>query len=247
MHELPPDPEDLLALARLAQSEPDALVRARVRRGVASALVAGAAVSVTAVAAARVAAKGASWGAVTAKLAAGAAVCAVALGVFLSSRSQHAPRAERQAAVPVVPAHVAAEQRAPVQPPSAELPTAAVEAPPPSTPREVPSSATRTGALKPAHRPSGAPTPSLRAELMLLDQAERAIDDEAPGRALTLLERHRARFVSSSFAQEREGLSLIARCMTARAPALAEATRFLSQAGGGVLHDRVRAACLVQP
>jgi hypothetical protein len=92
-----------------------------------------------------------------------------------------------------------------------------------------------------------ASTPSLRAELTLLEHAERAIEQRNSSLALALLRRHRARFVASSFGQERDGLELIAHCMTGSADDHADVVRFLAQSGGATLHDRVRAACLEQP
>lgn len=241
MHELPGDPDDLLALARRAQHEPEAEVRARVRRGVAGALVAGVAVSATAATGARVAAKAGWSGALAVKLAAGAAVCAVALSVLLGSGAEHEAAGERRAPAAVV----ASRKPAPAVIAPADAPSTA--APVPMLAGEAPASRTLTKSGKRERAAATSTLPSLRAELSLLEKAERAIDEDRPGRALTLLERHRARFVSSSFVEERQGLTLIARCMIDQPQTDGEAARFLSQAGGSVLHDRVKAACVVQP
>jgi hypothetical protein len=83
----------------------------------------------------------------------------------------------------------------------------------------------------------------LRAEMQLLSRAQAALRKGDPQTALAVLQAHAQQFQGGQLFDEREGLRLIALCALESDPAAA-LTRYLHANGDGVLHARVRAACL---
>jgi hypothetical protein len=94
-------------------------------------------------------------------------------------------------------------------------------------------------APKPIAAPSS-PTPTLEAELALLEVARNA----APGAALAALERHRVEFEHGMLADEREVLRVETLCALGRASeAKAVAATFLDAHPKSPLRSRIEAAC----
>ncbi|MEY4513126.1 MAG: hypothetical protein RLZZ450_5248 [Pseudomonadota bacterium] len=243
MHELPPDADEVLTHARLAQSEPDEAVRDRVRRRVASALLVGAGVGATTTAAAQLGASSTWSGALAAKIFAGAAICAVALGVALTPRLEGAPaRTAPSAARAAAPG--AAATRADVEPVIAAAPAPTQDGDKREVVAVVASEVAARPVVTPHHRALKPEAPaSLLVELGLLEQAERALERDDSELALQVLARHRKAFEHSSFVDERDGLTLIARCTLEPGAAADDAREFLTRARRSVLHERVATAC----
>lgn len=110
-----------------------------------------------------------------------------------------------------------------------------------------------THGAAPAHRDSTAASStaarrvsndSLRAEVALLQSATEELRLEHYGRAMRLLEAHAARFADGALREERRGLHVLALCAVGQKQlGLLERERFLREAPGSVLADRVRSAC----
>jgi RNA polymerase sigma-70 factor (ECF subfamily) len=88
----------------------------------------------------------------------------------------------------------------------------------------------------------------LQAETRLIAEAQRALNAGAPGRALLLIEQHRAEFPGGELASEREAARVLALCGLGRhADANATRERFAREWPDSLLFARVRAACRSTP
>jgi hypothetical protein len=106
--------------------------------------------------------------------------------------------------------------------------------------------ASSPGARAALTSPSAAgPVPELlRAEARALGEAQRALDQGHPARALRLLEMQRRTFAGGALGEERSAARVLALCALGRTEeGRAEAARFLAAAPRSLLAPRVRAAC----
>ncbi len=85
--------------------------------------------------------------------------------------------------------------------------------------------------------------PALAKELSLIAKAQAAIDagDEASARAL--LQKHASQFPEGQFADEREGMQIVAACQSGAAGAKARAAQFVRQNPRSALVGRIHTAC----
>jgi hypothetical protein len=157
------------------------------------------------------------------------------------------PEPQPLAAV-VVPAAQAPKKAAPsVQ--RAEGPSAALRVE--DLPVEAEESPKRAGAPRVAARavePTDAapakPNQDLDAEMKLIRAADAALRGGRSSEALSLLAQHSEQHPSGLLVQEREGLSLLARCQSGgRAAVQAAAERYLARAPRSPLAPRLRSAC----
>jgi hypothetical protein len=99
----------------------------------------------------------------------------------------------------------------------------------------------------PSERPklqASSDSQTLAAEARALAQAQRALDDGAPAKALELLSRHERRFADGMLGQERAAARIFALCALGRhAEAKRESVRFLAAAPQSPLAARVQTAC----
>jgi hypothetical protein len=110
-----------------------------------------------------------------------------------------------------------------------------------SPPRAVVASAAPAA---PSARSSPPGASRLQAETRLIAEAQRALNAGAPGRALLLIEQHRAEFPGGELASEREAARVLALCaLGRRADANATRERFVRAWPDSLLLARVRAAC----
>lgn len=175
----------------------------------------------------------------------------VALGTVYYLRSPHGPTR---------PTLVEAPARAPIatasSPPGSAWPAPPTPVAPASEP--IPSSSParlqRTAAPRVPLPSSPRPDPlvnvaktrassTLDAELPLLQQAQRFLQDGRPQLAHALLDRHQALFPGGVLAEERAGLDMVALCSIDRGSASANAKSFLAQHPGCPLAVRIRDAC----
>jgi hypothetical protein len=110
----------------------------------------------------------------------------------------------------------------------------------------------------PAPDPIVAPAPSARArptarrsdaferELALLQRAERAIRNEDPALALSLLGELEREYPRAALAEERKAARVMANCQANEPTAALAAERFLREAPSSVYSDRVRALCRLE-
>jgi len=89
---------------------------------------------------------------------------------------------------------------------------------------------------------------SLKSELALLEEANAALAERKPEKALALLERHAREHPGARLRQEREGLRAIALCDAGKPmQGRAEAKLFLRRHAVSTLAVRVRSACKLDP
>ncbi len=84
---------------------------------------------------------------------------------------------------------------------------------------------------------------ALAAELRLIGQAQAALGSGDARQATRLLDEHAAKFPRGQFAQEREGLRLLAACSSGSPGAKERARRFVTKQPGSALAGRLRSAC----
>ncbi|AKV02620.1 hypothetical protein AKJ09_09283 [Labilithrix luteola] len=265
MDDLGPDEQKWLDVLR-SSSEPTTNDRARVRASV-LATIAGGAVGTSTAAAASTAAAGpgvAKVGAVasaagstslfTGGLKVGLAVVVLAVGgggAFVAVKRPTTVTPVAAAASAAAPT----EREAPAAAP-AELPAGMAE--PQATPvgaTPQPETVDRSPAAvsaRPAAR-RAASTPKMTAEsddidaqLVLITQAQRALERGEPNAALTALARHERDYPRGSLAPEREGLRAIASCDAKRSNGRALAERFVAANPSSPLVARIRKSCLSQ-
>jgi hypothetical protein len=227
MEPLDPELQSLVAAER-GEAEPSTGDRERVARSLARRVGAGFAVGVGLLSspAAGAAAMGAS-SAILVELGAAVAVVGTiaALTIPRYSGPAQSPAETRPtpSALPAAPA------------PRAEVAPLPVEAP---SPAEV--------AAAPKTHPSSqkASLPPLAEEARLLKQAQQALRDGKPARALTALAEHQRRFPRGQLTLERSAARVQALCGLAKtAQAEREAKAFLRQHSGSGLAAQVRASC----
>lgn len=233
--ELGPDEKALIAVARAANA-PTEVQRARISRGLAVKLAAGAAAPTLA---------GSTALATVGKIGAGVAiVAAMATGTayVVASRPAHAPAAPppRHAVVAVAPPS-----------PVVTLPTPTVAPAPVST--QSPARASARTHSQPAkaspQRPETSPAPSvdLAGELALLTQANAAIKRGDVAQASQLLDGYDQRFPSGRLAEERSAAGILVLCATGRTEsARVEARRFLERWPRSPLVSRIKASCAAE-
>jgi hypothetical protein len=91
------------------------------------------------------------------------------------------------------------------------------------------------------------PGTDVAGEIALLNDAQRALANGQPDRALALLERHARQFPRGSLTEERAAARIIALCDLGRVTAArAETAAFVRQFPSSPLTDRVRAACAIE-
>jgi hypothetical protein len=259
MDELGPDEQKWLDMLRAAD-EPSAADRARVRTavlaGVASAGITSAAVAGVAKSAVVVkTASAASFFAATWKIGVAVVLLVVAAGATAAVMSR-TPTANEAAPIGVTaPAAIAA---APIATTTTTTTSSTTSIPDPAkaapavTPEPVTADAPEPS-VSPAVR---APLPStaksattqrgddVDAELVLMTQAQRALDRRDPSAALGVLARHGREYPHGAFAVEREGMRAIASCAAKRGDGRALAERFVAANPTSPLVSRVRATCL---
>lgn len=174
------------------------------------------------------------WSALKASGASGIAVGAALLalgfaGGLLIGSERHAPQPTAPVATlaPVVdPAPVASA--APNVPVPVVVPVPdAIVAPAPS----------------PRARPTAARSDAFERELALLQRAERAIRNQDPALALSLLGELEREHPRAALAEERKAARVMANCQAKEPTASLAAERFLRDAPASVYSDRVRALC----
>jgi hypothetical protein len=110
-----------------------------------------------------------------------------------------------------------------------------------------PAPSPQTEPLADAPPPAKAPPPSLallEQETRLLGEAQRALTDSQPQRALTALDEHGVRFPDGRLAQERDALRVVAMCRLGQHErAQSERTKLEQRWPGSPLLLRVRAVC----
>jgi hypothetical protein len=241
MKEPSPSARRLFELAR-GQDQPDELARNRVARALSVKIAAGA--SLTAAGAS--AAPAAAWVSIVTKSALVLGVSgALVAGGYLTLRSL-APAPSAPAAAPS-PARLSEKPAPAVQ----------VEEAPPPVPTESamakePGKAPVTKRLARHASPSETIVHSatvetedgLRVETEALRQAQQALHDKEPARALQLLDEQDLRFRDGQLPQERTAARILALCQAGRVESAREqARRFESRWPRSALLGRVRAAC----
>jgi hypothetical protein len=142
----------------------------------------------------------------------------------------------RTATRPRAPAAVAAAGARPA--PAAPTMPQPEQAAPPTSP---PVRANRSRSTAAAAREPGT---DVAGEIALLNDAQRALANGQPDRALALLERHARQFPRGSLTEERAAARIIALCDLGRVTAArAETAAFVRQFPSSPLGDRVRATC----
>ena len=170
-----------------------------------------------------------------------------ASGTTERAPSQQAPRTRREDA----PRTIAPPPARDVRTPGAPSPTPAPPPSPASTDEPAPSPRARSGSRDP-----GRPEPSatedagasvgdeLRAELVLIGKARRALQADDPQRALELLDAHARAFPQGQMREDRQVLRIEALCAADKGQqARAEARQLLRTYPGSAHAGRVREAC----
>jgi hypothetical protein len=255
MTELPEGAKALLALTKDAHDPHDADAQRRVRERVALSLglaAAGATLGAAAAASAQGVARKALLSSLAGKLALGASALAFVgvSSVYVAQREPAERVHERAPAVQTLPA-----ERPPTDTGDSALPKGPAQAraaEPVIARSATPRPAKAVSAAKRQRARAARPAPeSLSQEVSLLDEAERSLGAGDVQRALALLSEHRARFPRAALREEREGLSVLARCVQARAgareqeTAAREAARaFLARHPRSLLRARLEQACI---
>lgn len=97
-----------------------------------------------------------------------------------------------------------------------------------------------------ANKPAESSRHALAAEVSLLSQAAEALAVKDVERARSMLNEHRRRFARPQLREERDGLSLLARCIEREGRAQDDALAFVSQRPTSVLAGQIRRACGLQ-
>ncbi len=163
-------------------------------------------------------------------------------GVARPRTSEPAKESRRRAPAPTQPE----------EPSAAPTVTAVPVIEPADAQAQTPEPATASRRGVPSTRRSPAPAPkapatvdTLAEENRLLAKARKALLDERPERALTLLADHARRFADGVLAEERKALRAVALCDAGRSEDGAAAARaFLRAHPKAALAQRVRSACL---
>jgi hypothetical protein len=88
------------------------------------------------------------------------------------------------------------------------------------------------------------PNPNVQGEVKLLSEAQRALADGQPGRAISLLDQHAREFPQGALTEERKAAHVIALCKLGRtAGAQAEANAFFAKSPHSPLRRRLRETC----
>ena len=91
-------------------------------------------------------------------------------------------------------------------------------------------------------------TPQEEGELAIVEQAQRALREQRPDRALELLERHRRMHAHGALAEERELLRAQALCATGRlTEARALAAEFVAEHPASAYAGKMRRVCIQRP
>lgn len=176
----------------------------------------------------------------------GAALVVVVGGT--ATVTYYAAQPEPKPAVAAVAPRTAPEAVAPAAPISEAPPALSVEDLPLET-EDAPKRAQRAATRAPEPTPepavaSAKPEQDLQAEMQLIRAADAALRGGRTSEALALLGQHAERHPRGLLSQEREGLSLLARCQSGgRAAAQAAAERYLARAPRSPLAPRLRSAC----
>jgi hypothetical protein len=235
-------PSRRLMEAARAAANPSAIDRDRVRARVMAAVLAGGSVATSAALAeaAATSTKAAALAGKSAALTAGTPglAKAILIGALLGLGAvSTAEVVSSKSALPpptTVSAPVVAQE--PLPPPTIAPPG---EAAPPEEPRSEPPPAR----VEP--RPATpAPAASLREEIAILKEAQRAIQAGETGRAVELLDTHARKFAGGSLKEERLAARAIALCDAGRtAEARRAVAQFFAEVRVSPLEARVRAAC----
>lgn len=242
MKPLSRDSRSLVEAARAA-ANPSAAVRDRVRARVMTAVLAGGGVAAAAplveaavksAAAPALAGKSAAYAAGTPGLGKAILIGALlGLGAVSTAELVVSKRAPPPPDTP--PARVVAQ---------ASPPPAPVVPPVEAAPREAPRAEPPPARVEPRPAASAAPTVSLREEVAILKDAQRAIRAGETDRAMELLDTHARRFAGGSLKEERLAARAIALCEAGRtAEARRAAAQFFAEASVSPLEERVRASC----
>lgn len=142
---------------------------------------------------------------------------------------------------------------APTSPASSETPTvvppAALEGVAHAEPEAVEEraqSAEQLPSLEPAARPARPRAKAqdrLMQEVLSLRRASDALANDRPAQALALLRTHAKQFARGTLQEEREALTLLARCALDSGGAGAQARSFVARTPNSVLRSRVEKAC----
>ena len=271
MSELSDETRDLIARGR--EGVPvSARQRGAIRAGVLANLTAAAVIATTTTSTKTAAAAGAGWSSVALKVVGIAAVTAAVGGSALAIIKQEprvtGPRPTAAAAATTVPS-VSARPPAPAASSSAaEAPTVETAALPASAATVVlpiergvsrPTGAVNQAGTAPAATDQGsvrsreadtepsrqAPARSLEGDVLLLQDAHRALAAGDAARAVRLLDEHARRFPSSALEPERAAENVFALCQLRRVDAArAAAAAFLAAHPDGPLAVRVRGSCV---
>lgn len=260
MSDLGPDEQKWLDVLR-SGSEPTSNDRARVRASVLAG-IAGGAVGVSTAAAAGSAAPNVAKIGVVATAAAptsffagalkvGLAVVVLAVGGGGAYVAMKRPTAAITAAAPAAPT----EREVIATSPPAEAPSGnlvvqapAVDVPPvaETTDRSPTVGSTRSTPRRTTTTQKSADADDIDAQLVLITQAQRALERGEPNAALASLARHEREYPRGSLAPEREGLRAIASCDAKRNNGRALAERFVATNPSSPLVARIRKSCLSQ-
>lgn len=250
MDELGPDERQWLDALR-SEGEPTSDDRARVRAAVLAGIssAAGATATTAAAVATSGVAKGATVGTVFTGWKMGLTVIALGLAGAITSatllRVQSDPPAPPVAATAIAsplivgtPPPVVVDTPPPVvDVASSAEPAAEPEKPTAARARSIESARPSPPRVKPR-------TDDVDAELLLLTQAQRALERGEPSAALTLLAEHGREHPSGALALERDGLRAIASCDAKHVDGRTLAERFIAAHPSSPLVARIRTSCL---
>ena len=238
MSDLHPRSRALIDLAKPAE-EPRPADHARHRSGLARRLGAGAfaagttATTMKAAATVGLATTTTGLGIIGKTILALALVGAVGGGVYAvrASSRQVAP----QVAVPPV--------LAPSAPPPVDVPPPAPEIAEPAHLHAAAQSSSASRKVSPIPTSKESTTGNIEEEFALVGEAQRALGNGNPARALELADRHAERFPKGQLSEERAGVRVLAGCALGRPDARAQAEKFLRTRATSPFARRVRAAC----
>lgn len=260
MNDLGPDEQKWLDVLR-SGNEPTSNDRARIRASVLASIAGGAVGASTAAAASSAAPGVAKVGAIATAAAPtsffagalklGLAVVVLAMGGGGAYVAMKRPMAAIATAAPAAPT----EREGMTTSPPADAPSGdlvvqapAVDVPPvaETAERSAPVGSTRSTPRRTTVTQKSADADDIDAQLVLITQAQRALERGEPSAALSALARHEREYPRGSLAPERDGLRAIASCDAKRSNGRTLAERFVAANPSSPLVARIRKSCLSQ-
>jgi hypothetical protein len=250
MDELPSEAKRVLALAKRAQPGPEDGARERVRQRIEVAVVA-AALAEGELASGGLGKLGSGRRFLTSSkvMLASTALFIGVGGALLRGRAPVAsppqsPATVELAAAPsqAATAHDEARHALRAREP-ARFDQASDEVPAPAALQEIHTPHAQGARARPANAGAGEPSFALAAEMSLLSQAADALAEQDTSRARLALNEHQKRFRHPQLREEREGLSVLTRCMERPDGAQGEARSFVHKSPSSILAARIKQAC----